>query len=193
MGENPSSFSRTGANTNAVKDISDADLKRFPVEQVSWDDCQGFLSRLNKREKESEWVYRLPTEAEWEYACRGGPIDAAASAFDFHFAKPTNDLMAEQANIVPASDGGLQRTCKVGSYRPNALGLFDMHGNVWEWCLDTLPTGPDGAPLRLGKGGRWDTPAEYCRAASRNNDPITTIHYGLGLRVSRVPFGAASR
>ena len=75
MGVNPSYFQRTGAGENAVKDITDEELKRFPVEQVSWDDAQLFLEALNKREKEAGWVYRLPKEAEWEYACRGGPTD----------------------------------------------------------------------------------------------------------------------
>jgi formylglycine-generating enzyme required for sulfatase activity len=87
------------------------------VEGVSWDDCQVFIERLNKREKESGWVYRLPTEKEWEYACRGGPVDKQDSAFDFYFAKPTNTLLPEQANF----SGVLRRTCKVGSYEPNLL------------------------------------------------------------------------
>ncbi|MDZ4683656.1 MAG: family 16 glycoside hydrolase [Planctomycetaceae bacterium] len=99
MGENPSHFSRTGEGKQAVKDISDADLKRFPVENVSWDQCQEFVAKLNQRERETGWVYRLPTEAEWEYACRGGPMsDKLDSAFDFYFAKPTNILLPEQAN-----------------------------------------------------------------------------------------------
>ncbi|QDU21949.1 bifunctional serine/threonine-protein kinase/formylglycine-generating enzyme family protein [Urbifossiella limnaea] len=74
MGENPSHFSRAGYGKDAVKDIPDADLKRFPVENVSWDQCQIFVAKLNKLEKETGWVYRLPTEVEWEYACRGGPM-----------------------------------------------------------------------------------------------------------------------
>ncbi len=83
-----------------MKDIADAELKRFPVEKVSWDDAQAFLERLNKREKEAGWVYRLPKEAEWEYACRGGPLsDKFESAYDFYFDKPTNQLLPEQANF----------------------------------------------------------------------------------------------
>ena len=99
-GLTPSGFSRTGGGKDAVKDISDAELKRFPVENVSWDDAQVFLERLNKREKEAGWVYRLPKEAEWEYACRGGPLsDKLESAYDFYFDKPTNQLLPAQANF----------------------------------------------------------------------------------------------
>ena len=74
MGRNPSHFSRTGGGKDAVKDIPDAELKRFPVENVSWEDAQEFLRLVNEKEKEAGWVYRLPTEVEWEYACRGGPL-----------------------------------------------------------------------------------------------------------------------
>lgn len=113
-----------------------------------------FIQRLNKREKEAGWVYRLPTEAEWEYACRGGPMDKFDSAFDFYFAKPTNTLLPNQANFAPLSGKGLQRTCQVGSYEPNALGLYDMHGNVLEWCDDTVQ-GANGASLHPARGGGW--------------------------------------
>src|SRR5262249_12264171 len=93
MGENPSQFSRTGANKEAVRDIPDADLKRFPVECVSWDDAQAFLAKLNERDKQAGWQYRLPTEAQWEYACRGGPIERDASASHYYFDQPTNELL----------------------------------------------------------------------------------------------------
>jgi formylglycine-generating enzyme required for sulfatase activity len=93
MGENPSHFSRTGGGMDAVKDIPNADLKRFPVENVSWDNCQLFVAKLNKMEKETGWVYRLPKEAEWEYACRSGPMsDQRDSAFDFYFDTPASVL-----------------------------------------------------------------------------------------------------
>ncbi len=173
MGVNPSNFSRNGAGKDAVKDIPDADLKRFPVENMTWDQCQIFVAKLNKLEKETGWVYRLPKEAEWEYACRGGPMsDKADSAFDFYFAKPTNTLLPEQANF--AHDNGLKRTCKVGSYEGNRLGLFDMHGNVQEWC-------DDGPSHRTIRGGSWT--AGKSRAAGAYNG--SGRYWDLGLRLAR--------
>jgi formylglycine-generating enzyme required for sulfatase activity len=151
-GANPSAFSRKGKNQDAVKNIPDEELNRFPVENVSWIDTQMFLKALNAREKEAGWVYRLPKEAEWEYACRGGPrADKFEYGFDFYFEKPTNKLLLELANFAPKKGEGLQRTCKVGSYKPNSLGLYDMHGNVWEWC-DEVPISEVG-PTGVARGG----------------------------------------
>jgi eukaryotic-like serine/threonine-protein kinase len=181
MSENPSWFSRTGSDVGAVKDISDADLKRFPVENVSWDQCQIFVAKLNKLEKETGWVYRLPKEAEWEYACRGGPMaDKLDSAFDFYFAKPTNTLLPEQANF----NNGLNRPSKVGSYPPNRLGLYDMHGNVSEWCEDRYDT---RTSHRLIRGGSWSPNAVDCRAARRYWITPLSGYYDLGLRLARIP------
>jgi eukaryotic-like serine/threonine-protein kinase len=182
MGSNPSHFSRTGPGKDAVKDIPDAELKRFPVENVSWNDCQEFIKKLNEREKESGWVYRLPKEAEWEYACRGGSGDKLAGAFDFYFAKPTNTLLPEQANF----NNVLKRTGKVGSYDPNWRGLYDMHGNVHEWC-DDAEKGGGGATDRVRRGGHWSSGAEGCRAASRSQNPPSFRDHYLGLRLVRVP------
>jgi formylglycine-generating enzyme required for sulfatase activity len=189
MGENPSHFSRAGGGTDAVKDISDADLKRFPVEMVSWDQCQIFVAKLNKLEKETGWVYRLPTEAEWEYACRGGPVDRADSAFHWYLAKPTNNTLPEQANV--GADKGANRTCKVGSHEPNRLGLHDMHGNVWEWC-DDIMVKPDGVLGRVYRGGGWTHAVQYCRATYRDQDLTSSASFGHGLRLVRVPSGAPS-
>jgi formylglycine-generating enzyme required for sulfatase activity len=137
-GFTPSYYSRTGGRKDAVKDIADTELKRFPVEGVSQDDARAFVERLNKLEKDAGWVYRLPKEVEWEYACRGGPLsDKFESAYYFYLDKPTNQLSPEQANF---DQTGLKRPCRVGSYQPNRLGLYDMHGNVWEWCDDGART-----------------------------------------------------
>jgi len=141
--------------------------------------------KLNKKEKDSGWVYRLPTEQEWEYACRGGPVDKLDSAFDFYFAKPTNLLLAEQANFNPVEGKGLGRTCKVGSYAPNLLGLYDMHGNIWEWC-DDAEKAADGAPHRVDRGGLWLYVSGDCRAAYRFADPPSARVNALGLRLARV-------
>jgi formylglycine-generating enzyme required for sulfatase activity/serine/threonine protein kinase len=179
----PSYFSRTGAGKDLAKDIADAELRRFPVESVSWDDAQVFLERLNKREKDPGWVYRLPNEAEWEYACRGGPLsDTLESAYDFYFDKPTNELLPEQANF----DKRLKRTCKVGSYHPNRLGLYDMHGNVWEWC-DEVEKTANGASSREPRGGCWSTLPVSCTAAWRRGP--ARWEGRVGLRVARVPVG----
>jgi formylglycine-generating enzyme required for sulfatase activity/serine/threonine protein kinase len=173
-----------------VQDVPDAELTRFPVEHVSWLDAQDFLERLNKEAKEAGWVYRLPKEAEWEYACRGGPLsDKVESAFHFYFDKPTNELLPEQANFK--SGKGPNRTCKVGSYPPNRLGLYDMHGNVWEWCDDADPKIVDGAHFRVIRGGGWYSPSRLCEAALRETRaPRVPRHnrndHGLGFRVARV-------
>jgi formylglycine-generating enzyme required for sulfatase activity/Leucine-rich repeat (LRR) protein len=186
----PSHWSRFGAGKDEVKDISDAELKRFPVELVSWDDAQRFLKELNKRDKQEGWVYRLPTEVEWEYACRGGPMsDRLDSAFDFYLDKPLAQLQLDQANFAPQEGKGLHRTCKVGSYRPNRLGLFDMHGNVWEWCDDVWAKTGEGASQRVNRGGCWFNDSGLSRAAFRYPHLQSARGWHVGLRVARVPIG----
>jgi formylglycine-generating enzyme required for sulfatase activity len=196
MGSNPSYFSRTGGGRDAVNGVPDEELKRFPVDNVSWDDAQAFLAELNKRTKESGWVYRLPTEAEWEYACRGGPLtDKRDSAFHFYFDKPTNQVLPEQANFH------LNRTCKVGSYAPNRLGLYDMHGNVWEWCDDRVVDArgllhqAPGDSLRVERGGCWhDGPGSPFRCTSaRISFPASRRNNDHGFRVARVPIGKENK
>jgi formylglycine-generating enzyme required for sulfatase activity len=143
MGENPSWFSRFGGGRNEVKALSDEELKLLPVETVSWDDAQEFIRRLNERERGRGYLYRLPTEAEWEYACRGGATSEEECSYHFYFDKPTNILSSGQANFDGSFPVGkapkgpyLQRTTRVGAYPSNKLGLCDMHGNVWQWCAD---------------------------------------------------------
>jgi formylglycine-generating enzyme required for sulfatase activity len=190
MGNNPSYFSRCGRGADKVKGFSDADLKQFPVEQVSWDDVQEFLKRLNASEKDSCFLYRLPTEAEWEYACRGGATSEKDCAFDFYFAQPANDLSSNQANfdgnhpVENAPKGKyLERTTKVGSYQPNRLGIYDMHGNVWEWCEGHFET---RGPARVIRGGSWGSSAAYCRAALRNGHEPAYRNELLGFRLAAV-------
>jgi formylglycine-generating enzyme required for sulfatase activity len=181
MGTNPSHFRKGGGGADKLSGVSDADLKRFPVESVSWNDCQVFIKNLNESLKESGWMYRLPREAEWEYACRGAASTQALCDWSFYLRAPTNTLSAQQANFI---DSALGRTCKVGLYEANAAGVFDMHGNVWEWCEDAY----DGSD-RVLRGGGWNDAAERCRAAYRISFAPTSTSRRLGLRLARVPSG----
>jgi formylglycine-generating enzyme required for sulfatase activity len=171
-----------------VKGISDADLKQFPVEQVSWEDVQEFLKRLNERERNSGFLYRLPAEAEWEYSCRGGASSQEECAFDYYFGDPARDL-SQPTNKISAGQANfgnqLQRTSKVGSYRPNRLGIYDMHGNVWEWCEDHFKA---GRSARVFRGGGFRNRAAACRASVRGSS-VSADRGNLGVRLVAVPSG----
>ncbi len=194
MGTNPSYYTKQ-ANSEALKGISDADLQRFPVENVSWEKCQQFVTRLNEKTKEAAWVYRLPKELEWEYACRGGPMsDISESQFSFYFDQPTNQLLLDQANSQPWAENQpayLSRPCKVGSYPPNRLGLYDLHGNISEWCEDTIVDDPN-APQHAHRGGHWFSKPIQCFATSREIAAPQKIGAQIGFRVARVPVAAKS-
>jgi predicted Zn finger-like uncharacterized protein len=186
---NPSHFARTGAGKAAVQGVPDKELRQFPVENVSWEQVQEFLRQLNAREKNTDWLYRLPTALEWEYACRGAGTSKEECASDFYLAEPTNRLASEQANFnggIPAGRGPKRmagnRPCRVGSYPPNRLGLYDMHGNVYEWCED----GPAGDRLRTCRGGSWNSFDSQCRAGGGESNPATDRAPNLGFRVARV-------
>ncbi len=186
MGNNPSYFSRVGAGSRKVKGISDDDLDVFPVEQVSWDDVQAFLKKLNKLGRESGFLYRLPTEAEWEYACRGAAHSLADCSYHYYFQQPTNDLSPHWANFDGNHPFGnakkgpcLGRTRKVGSYQGNRLGIHDMHGNVWEWTQDLHEGGSD----RIFRGGGWFNRAEKCQAAYRGWNAPDSKHNSVGFRL----------
>ena len=191
MGNNPSHFSRDGEGKNKVKDVKDEDLKQFPVESVSWNDAQEFIKKLNEKEKGKGWTYRLPTETEWEYACRGGATSEEECSYHFYFQKPTNDLSSKDANFIGHWPDGkaakgpyLGRTTKVGSYAPNKLGLYDMHGNVWQWCSHLYQP---GSLIRVLRGGSWIGDGEDCRSANR---VWNRLGYGLrvrGFRLAAVP------
>jgi formylglycine-generating enzyme required for sulfatase activity len=192
MGSNPSWFSATGGGKDKVDGL---DTSRFPVENVSWDDAQKFCARLSAApaEKKAGRKYRLPTEAEWEYACR------ARTRTPFHFGKALSSDRANFDGNYPyggASRGPyLDRTCKVGSYGDNAFGLYDMHGNVCQWCADWYkkdyygyspkedPKGPDSGTSRVLRGGSWDLFGEDCRAAGRSRGEPGYRCNGDGFRV----------
>lgn len=192
MGNNPSYFSRDGDGKDAVKDIKDEELKLFPVEQVSWNNAQEFVKKLNEKEKGNGYLYRLPTEAEWEYACRGGATTEEECSYDFYFAKPTNNLSSEQANFNGNYPFGkapkgkfLQRPTRVGAYPSNKLGLYDMHGNVWQWT-DSLVR--EVVSYRVLRGSCWHNHGVSCRATAdpRRLTPAVGLS-GLGFRLARVP------
>jgi formylglycine-generating enzyme required for sulfatase activity len=158
-----------------------------PVERVSWDDCQKFLGKLNAKVGSGAGKFQLPTEAQWEYACRAG------SKTRYCFGDDEKQL----GEYAWYSENPFSTMHPVGEKKPNGWGLYDMHGNVWEWCQDWYedykespvddPTGAATGSLRVGRGGGWDTPARFCRSADRDDFvPGFRIFY-LGLRVSLVP------
>jgi formylglycine-generating enzyme required for sulfatase activity len=194
MGNNPSWFSRFGGGKYSVRDVGDAELDLFPVESVSWEDAQAFLKKLAALPEEAKQrrEFRLPSEAEWEYACRGGPD---WSPLPFHVDQPASSLPSSQANFngsYPyggATEGpALLRTCRVGSYRPNRLGLYDMHGNVCEWCNDCYDVNDaaPGRPRRVARGGGWSVFGRDCRAASRDLYAPSDSPINLGFRAAAV-------
>jgi formylglycine-generating enzyme required for sulfatase activity len=167
-----------------VKDVKDADLERFPVENVSYEEAQKFIEKLNEKEKKTlvGWAYSLPTEAQWEYACRGG----VTSYKKYHFG---DSISKGDANF----NDHVGCTTKAGSYAANKFGLYDMHGNVWEWCLDWYDEDYKGADkdfkgsLRVFRGGFWGDFASNCRSAHREGfGPVHRRSY-LGFRVALVP------
>ena len=194
MGNNPSYFSRDGGGRDMVKDIKDEDLKQFPVENVSWNDAQQFIKKLNEKETGKGWTYCLPSEAQWEYACRGGATTVEECSYHFYFAKPTNDLSSMEANFdgnypFGKADKGpyLERTTRVGSYTQNKLGLFDMHGNVWKWCSDLYEPGDEKSLARVLRGGCWLSSSVDCRTATRRRYEPGDRYNIVGFRLAAVP------
>jgi formylglycine-generating enzyme required for sulfatase activity len=174
----------------------DADPSNFkgnnrPVEQVDWDDATEFCQRLSKH---TNRAYRLPSEAEWEYACRAGTTTA------FHFGETLNSDLANY-NATYAYGSGpkgqyRKETTNIGSFPANAFGLYDMHGNVWEWCQDHWYDNYVGAPIdgsawlssaadakRLLRGGSWFYSPSYCRSATRHVSACDLWFNGIGFRV----------
>ena len=183
-----------------------------PVESVSWEEAMEFCSRLSQR---TGRTYTLPSEAQWEYACRAG------TTTPFHFG---DGIIPELANYdkhykcingcYGLTDSGRsgapawQQTTPVGMFPANAWGLQDMHGNVWEWCLDHWHANYEGAPVdgsvwlsknleekdeyRLLRGGHWGDHPRYCRSSYRGHNNPSYTGKGLGFRVVCLPLGRAS-
>ena len=168
MGTNPSKFTRSSLN---------------PVEKVSWDDCQTFIQKLNQLTGKK---FRLPTEAEWEYAARGGN---KSNGYKYSGSNSIGEVAWYEGN-----SGNV--THEVGTKAPNELGLYDMTGNVWEWCSDwygsnyyssvpsTNPTGPTSGSARVVRGGSWLNNAQLCRVSYRSDDANPANHYStVGFRL----------
>ncbi len=173
MGNNPSHFKGAGR----------------PVEKVSWIEVTSFCDKLTALEREAGRLpagkaYQLPTEAQWEYACRAG----TKTAFSFG-----DGLMSRQANI----SGGPRETTDVGKYPANGWGFHDMHGNVWEWCADWYgdyptgaardPVGPAVGSYRVARGGSWYFTANFARSANRFRNEPAISYVILGFRLSLRP------
>ena len=166
MGSNPSEFP--------------GNMQR-PVEMVSWNDCQTFISKLNELTGET---FRLPTEAQWEYAACGGN---KSKGYTYSGGDAIDDVAWHEYN-----SGGMTHPVKTKA--PNELGIYDMTGNVYEWCSDwygsyssaaqTDPTGPSTGSYRLIRGGSWGSDATYCRVASRGSSTPTFSYISLGLRLA---------
>jgi formylglycine-generating enzyme required for sulfatase activity len=191
VGASPSWFSASGKGKDNVAAL---DTRRLPVEMVSWEDAKVFCQKLSAREGKH---YRLPTEAEWEYACRGGSDEY----YVFHSGNPLSSKEANFDGNYPytgASKGPyLARTTSVGSYAPNRFGLYDMHGNVWQWCqdwydesyyvrsprLDPVNTTEGFTRLVVMRGGSWSDDAWHCRSAARHGYQKNYRSREIGFRV----------
>ncbi len=185
-------FNPQGPGQNSVQGL---DTSRFPADQITWWDAMQFCEKLSfaPKERAAGRVYHLPTEAQWEYACRAGTQTV------FHSGQ---SLSAEQANFngrYPFGDAApgpfRGRTVAVGSFLANPFGLHDIHGNVWEWCADWYlrnyyntsdaqdPPGPRQGTRRVIRGGDWYSDARDCRSAFRYADVPDGTFYALGMRV----------
>ena len=206
MGNNPSRFSANGGGKDRVAGQS---TDQYPVEMVSWLDAVQFCNKLSEMERKKpfyeidgketrvpDWNgqgYRLPTEAEWEYACRAN----ASTPTRFSF----GDSMAELGLHGWFDGNSEQRTHPVGQKRSNGFGLYDMHGNVWEWCWDWYgdgyynrsaadnPIGPVGASYRVYRGGGWSDGPRLARSALRSRRAPGFRNGVLGFRLARGQFG----
>ncbi len=176
--------------------------KKLPVQNVSWDDAMEFCTQLTETEKEAGrlpkgYKYTLPTEAQWEYACRAGTETALNNKKNLEFENGEDGESKNLNEVAWYEYNSDEQPHPVGGKKPNALKLYDMHGNVWEWCLDwygdyptsavTDPTGPKKGSEHVVRGGSWssDVP-RYCRSANRGTDSDDRI-IGVGFRVALTP------
>ena len=186
MGNSPSYFNGTGFFSLGM--VGKYDASNHPVESVNWNDCQEFCQKLSKK---LGMNIELPTEAQWEYACRAG----TKTAFNFG-----GTLNGDKANCngrepygTSTAGTNLKKTAPAKSYIPNAWGLYDMHGNVEEWCQDWKgdypssavidPKGPDSGSLRICRGGSWESSAKNCRSAFRGSCSLMSRNDHVGFRV----------
>jgi sulfatase modifying factor 1 len=197
-------FHKNGCGAAKVKGMNTDD---FPVERVSWDDAKDFSEKLTEKAAPKGYAFRLPTEAEWEYACRGGSGDKDSVPF-YLKSGPSKSLSPGQINFnarYPYEDGKgdddkfLGRTDHVGGHPEavNAFGVYDMQGNVWEWCADWYgpypkdkvsdPTGPKTGVWKVMRGGSWYNHGSRCRAACRYVNFPEDMHSDLGFRVAMSP------
>ena len=195
MGTNPSEFSATGKSKEKV---AGKDTKQFPVECVSWDDAAEFCRKLSEmpEERAGGRTYRLPSEAQWEYACRAG------STGRYSFSSGRSGIPKEYEEHKLSDYGWFNgnagwMTHAVGGKQASAWGLYDMYGNVWDWCQDRYdkeyytdspvddPGGSPGGSRHVARGGGWGSPARDCRSAIRGE--YGSGGGGLGFRVSLVP------
>ena len=197
MATNPSWFATSHGFTQ--------DLNR-PVEQVRWSDATNYCGKLTQQERLSgriftNWVYRLPTEAEWEFACRAGTTNAFNYGINLLSGMANFNGQSEYYGNVGNSNNPsgtfLQRTSPVGNYQSNARGLYDMTGNVWEWCQDwyasfatnsvTDPQGPASGSARVFRGGAFNATGAACRSASRDKYNPAAGFNTVGFRVVLAP------
>jgi formylglycine-generating enzyme required for sulfatase activity len=160
------------------KELTDFKGDNMPVHSVSWDDIQDFLQKINIKTGKK---YRLPTEAEWEYAARGGN---KSSGYTY---SGSNDV----ESVAWMSKNAGSKTHTVGQLKANELGIYDMSGNVWEWCQDWFKGYPGSSGVsdytgsdRVDRGGGWSLSAGYCRSAYRNSNAPTYRNSSLGFRLA---------
>lgn len=163
---------------------------KLPVDNINWYEACRFLKKLSEK---TGVKFRLPTEAEWEYACRAGTTTAfnTGTTIDSDLA----NYEAEEVYADGITGTSLDSTCEVGKFKPNAFGLYDMHGNVWEWCSDYYdenyykvtplsdPKGPQKGDGKVLRGGAWNEPPAKCRSADRNHRGEKANQPVIGFRV----------